>query len=227
MPPSAAAATSTHAPPAGYTQLLNSVIRSNPLKPGPRSLYTVLASYGWKGPKVIVSQKRLAEDLSISERTVRRYVRQLEEQGYIRTVEQQGWVNEYHLLVPYHPGQVARISEEQPRTARPQGGRQLDLLGKTLRRTPSETRQKEELPTPDVGTLQLWERASGQLAGELTQANFSTWIAPLRVVGGAPDCLILAAPSDYVLQWVETRLRSTLEKAVIAAAGRRLKVRLV
>lgn len=222
----AAVAASPHVHPTGYTQILNSVLRSNPLKPGPRTLYTVLASYGWKGPKVIVSQKRLAEDLGISERTVRRYMRVLEEHGYIRTVEQQGWVNEYHLLIPYHPGQVARITEEHPRTARPQGTGQHDLLERTTQGTPSETRQKEELPI-SFTHRQLWEQASQLLAAELTKANFSTWIAPLRVSAGTPDCLTLATPSDYVLQWVETRLRSTLEKAVMTAAGRRLKVRLV
>ena len=94
----------------GYSQLRNDLLRDNPLKPGPRLLYTVLASYAWKAPKVRISTTRLSKDLNLSQRTIRRYLRHLEAQGYIKTIYLTGYVNEYQLLVPYHPGQVRRLS---------------------------------------------------------------------------------------------------------------------
>jgi hypothetical protein len=216
-----------------YLRVTNERIRDPNLKPGPHRLYLVLCSYAWKAPKIVISQTKLAADCNVTVRTIRRWTQTLEAAGYLRVYEKQGCSHYYELLVdwkPRDPGQMIRLGAEVPRTedqrpARPPGQIARDQLP-FPERTPTETIQKEgrqTLPT----SHKLWEQACQQLAQELTKANYTTWIAPLRVADATADSLTLQAPERYIREWVETRLRSAVDKAVLAAAGRRLVVRLV
>jgi DNA-binding transcriptional ArsR family regulator len=102
-----------------YTRLPNRVLKDNALKPGPRSLWHILISYAWKSPRITISQARLASDVGVHVRTVRRWTKRLEEAGYVRVFERQGCVHQYELVGDYkvNPGQPARIPQDPPRTA--------------------------------------------------------------------------------------------------------------
>lgn len=205
--------------PKGYTKLMNAVIRAK-LKPGPKTLYMALASYAWGGDVVTVSQARLAADCDVTERSVRRWTRHLEQAGWIRTYETQGLVNRYELMVPHHPGQVVKEVRPEPRIEKPANPGQNGEPGNNpYNEIPNETRPQGMNPGDDI-----WQQAQLQLAAELTKANYQMWVAGLSVVERTPQTLILQAPSIYVLDWVQTRLAGTIEKAVITAAGRRLRV---
>jgi hypothetical protein len=81
--------------------------------------------------------------------------------------------------------------------------------------------------TEELGGSEIWERAQQILVCELTRANYSTWIEGLQVAGWTNQTITLSAPSAYVLDWVQTRLRGAIEKAIIAAGGRRVAVQFV
>ncbi|HEX2174105.1 MAG TPA: DnaA N-terminal domain-containing protein [Dehalococcoidia bacterium] len=74
---------------------------------------------------------------------------------------------------------------------------------------------------------EVWAAARQILARDLTRSNYTTWVEGLRAIGSADGTLTLAAPNGYVLDWVRTRLRSIVERAVAEAARRRLRVDLV
>ncbi len=216
-----------------YLRVTNERIRDPNLKPGPHRLYLVLCSYAWKAPKIVISQTKLAADCNVTVRTIRRWTQTLEAAGYLRVYEKQGCSHYYELLVdwkPGDPGQMIRLGAEVPRTedqrpVRDRGQFARDQL-RLPKRSPHETILNERKQAP-TDSSELWRRARRTLANELTRANYRTWIEPLQVAATTDDALTLEAPTDYIKEWVETRLRGMIEKTVIAAAGRRLVVRFV
>lgn len=72
-------------------------------------LYCVLQSYSFRGSYVFPSNKTLAKDLGISERWVRKLLRQLEKTGWISRQSQQGTVS---ITAIYNPSvEMAQSSE--------------------------------------------------------------------------------------------------------------------
>ena len=135
-----------------YTRLPNRVLRDTALKPGPRSLWHILISYAWKSPRITISQARLASDVGVHVRTIRRWTQVLEEAGYIKVFERQGCVHQYELIADYkvNPGQPARIPQEPPRTsdqyqARDRGSVAPDQL--PLSEIPSPNEAKKQGPS--------------------------------------------------------------------------------
>lgn len=80
---------------------------------------------------------------------------------------------------------------------------------------------------------QLWRAATSELEMQMTRATYSAQIAPLVVegedagngaVGGE---LVLRARNERELDWVEHRLKETIERTVTAVAGQPVQVRFV
>ena len=135
-----------------YTRLPNRVLKDKALKPGPRSLWHILISYAWKSPRITISQARLASDVGVHVRTIRRWTKLLEEAGYIRVFERQGCVHQYELIGDYkvNPGHPARIPQEPPRTVdqymiRHRGSVVPDQLPLQEKLHPDETERKATL----------------------------------------------------------------------------------
>ncbi len=82
----------------GFTQVPNVVLRHKNLSPGAKLTYAMLLSYAWHDDYCYPGQERLAEDIGISDRSVRTHLKELEEKGLIK-VKQQGHMktNHYHL----------------------------------------------------------------------------------------------------------------------------------
>ena len=73
----------------GYTVLKNGYWRAIKTSPGAKLLYFCLLSYAWQDGACFPGQARLAEDCGTTERTVRRWLIELESSGYIE-VRQRG-----------------------------------------------------------------------------------------------------------------------------------------
>ena len=67
----------------GFTQIPNYVLRDHSLSLGARLAYTMLLSYAWQESRCFPGQARLATDLGVDERSVRRYLVELREKGYV------------------------------------------------------------------------------------------------------------------------------------------------
>jgi len=84
---------------AGFAALPYMVLRDKRLKVGARLSYAILLSYAWQDGSTFAGQTRMAEDLGVSVRQLRDYLKELERFGYIR-IKRQGLnkPNLYYIL---------------------------------------------------------------------------------------------------------------------------------
>ncbi|HZG69531.1 MAG TPA: helix-turn-helix domain-containing protein [Herpetosiphonaceae bacterium] len=74
---------------AGFTQIPNVVLRRLGLSPGAKLTYVMLLSYAWQDGACFPGQETLARDMGFTDRSVRTYLKELQEHGLI-TIRQRG-----------------------------------------------------------------------------------------------------------------------------------------
>ena len=86
----------------GFTQVPNVILKNAKLSFGAKVTYAMFLSYAWHNNKVFPGQKKMAEDLGISERHIRRFIGELKEARYLE-VERRGLgktnIYNLHLVV--------------------------------------------------------------------------------------------------------------------------------
>ena len=91
----------------GFTQVPNYLLKSEKISPGAKLAYTMLLSYAWQNDYCFPGQERLAEDLGLSDRSVRTLLKSLETNGFIVIKQRgQGKTNIYELN--FKPVQTGR-----------------------------------------------------------------------------------------------------------------------
>ena len=91
----------------GFTQVPNHVLRGKKLSPGAKLTYAMLLSYAWNNDYCFPGQERLAKDMGSGERSVVRYIQELESTGFIKVRRRgQGKVNIYELNLTAHRGKI-------------------------------------------------------------------------------------------------------------------------
>ena len=84
----------------GFTQVPNSVLRANDLTPASKLTFAMLLSYAWQNDFCFPGQKRLAQEMGAGQRSVVRYIDELEKKGYIKITKRGlGKPNLYELRV--------------------------------------------------------------------------------------------------------------------------------
>ena len=73
----------------GFTQVPNHVLVSNKLSPGAKLAYAMLLKYAWQNNYCFRGQKRLAEDMGVTDRSVRTYMQELQAQKFV-AIKQRG-----------------------------------------------------------------------------------------------------------------------------------------
>lgn len=68
----------------GFTQVPNHVLESRKLSPGAKLTYAMLLKYAWQNDYCFPGQERLAGDMGAGERSVVRYIQELEGKGFIK-----------------------------------------------------------------------------------------------------------------------------------------------
>lgn len=68
----------------GFTQVPNSVLKSEKLSPGAKLTYTMLLSYAWQNEYCFPGQERLAKDMGSGLRSVVRYIQELERERFVK-----------------------------------------------------------------------------------------------------------------------------------------------
>jgi len=73
----------------GFTKTPNDLLEDNTIVAPARLLYIILLKYAWNKNQVFPGQKRLAESMGVDDRTIRTYLKILEEHGLI-SIQRQG-----------------------------------------------------------------------------------------------------------------------------------------
>src|SRR5437773_798372 len=82
----------------GFTQVPNFLLKSKKLSAGDKMAFAMLLSYAWQNDYCFPGQQRLAADMGLDERSVRRHLKSLEANGLL-TIQRrgQGKTNVYEL----------------------------------------------------------------------------------------------------------------------------------
>lgn len=82
----------------GFTQVPNAILKSKKISPAAKLTYAMLLSYAWQNDYCFPGQTRLASDIGVTDRSVRTYLKELEEKGLLKIKQQgQGKPNMYYL----------------------------------------------------------------------------------------------------------------------------------
>lgn len=87
---------------AGFTTIPNAILRFPGISPGAKLLYVLLLSYAWNKGSCFPGQDRVADDLGVSDRSVRNYITELESAGLLR-IKQRGLGQTNIYYVPRIP----------------------------------------------------------------------------------------------------------------------------
>ncbi len=68
----------------------------------------------------------------------------------------------------------------------------------------------------------LWQQALAELQRQTTRPTFETWLKSSQGVALEDHTLVVAVPTTYARDWLDKRLRPTVERAVADVAGRPL-----
>ncbi len=82
----------------GFTQVPNFLLKSTKLSVGDKLTFAMLLSYAWQNDYCFPGQQRLAVDLGLDERSVRRHIKSLQGAGLLAIQRRgQGKTNIYEL----------------------------------------------------------------------------------------------------------------------------------
>lgn len=73
----------------GFTQVPNHVLVSGKLSPGAKLTYAMLLKYAWQNDFCFPGQERLANDMGVTDRSVRTYLQELERERFV-AIKQRG-----------------------------------------------------------------------------------------------------------------------------------------
>lgn len=99
----------------GFTQIPNGVLRRSDVPPGAKLTYMVLLSYAWQKETAYPGQDRLAEDMGVTERSVRTYLDQLQKSGLI-SVQRRG-LGQTNVYVLHRLPRPENISDQERKQA--------------------------------------------------------------------------------------------------------------
>lgn len=93
----------------GFTQVPNFVLTKQDVSVGAKLAYAMLLKYAWGDDACFPGQTKLAEDMGSGERSVRRYLDELEKGGLLEIVQRGlGKTNLYRLHLTVRQGAAKR-----------------------------------------------------------------------------------------------------------------------
>jgi len=82
----------------GFTQVPNFILTNKELSVGAKLAYAMLLKYAWTDDACFPGQQKLAEDMGSGERSVRTYLKELEDAGFLEVTQRGlGKTNLYRL----------------------------------------------------------------------------------------------------------------------------------
>jgi len=93
---------------AGFAALPYLVMRDSALSVGARLTYAFLLMYAWQEDNCFAGQKRMAADMGISDRHLRRYLDELKHAEYIRIERKDKRFNNTYVILDKQPTKLKR-----------------------------------------------------------------------------------------------------------------------
>jgi len=82
----------------------------------------------------------------------------------------------------------------------------------------------EEESLPDRSPSAVWKTALGQLELQVTRSNFDTWLRHTAGVRQDGDRFVIGVPSDFVLEWLRSRLAPQIQRTLSQIIGTNVTV---
>jgi len=88
----------------------------------------------------------------------------------------------------------------------------------------------KENPNPKENSLsssgerKVWEAVLGELQRQVTKAYFDTWVRDTQPVSCQDGVFVIAAQSEFARDWLEDRLRATVERILAGIVGHPVEV---
>ena len=79
----------------------------------------------------------------------------------------------------------------------------------------------------EIKPEQVWRAALGQLQLEMPKATFDTWVRDTHLLASEDGTYIVGVQNAYARDWLENRLRSTINRTLIGIVGHTVEVRFV
>ena len=84
----------------GFTQIPNAILTDKNLTVGAKLAYAMLLKYAWGDDACFPGQQKLADDMGAGERSIRSYLKELENSGFLQVKQRcLGRTNVYRLFV--------------------------------------------------------------------------------------------------------------------------------
>jgi hypothetical protein len=74
---------------------------------------------------------------------------------------------------------------------------------------------------------QIWTACLGELRLQMTKATFHTWVAPTQALEWENGNFVIGVPTAFVQDWLENRLKSTIERTLVGIVGQPVRVTLL
>ena len=84
-------------------------------------------------------------------------------------------------------------------------------------------------PPPEPEAQQLWRSVLGDLQMQLPRPTFETWVKPtegIAIQGGAPEILLISAPTPFAVEWLERRMFHSLQRTLEKVAGKPMELQI-
>jgi chromosomal replication initiator protein len=72
---------------------------------------------------------------------------------------------------------------------------------------------------------QIWQAALGELQMQMTKATFDTWLKSTAVLSYADHELVIACPNQYTQEWLDNRLKTTIQRILSGITGQLMRAR--
>jgi len=77
------------------------------------------------------------------------------------------------------------------------------------------------------GAAQVWQATLAELQLQMTQATFDTWLRDSNLLQLEDGVCVVEVKNDYAKNWLEHRLLSTIERALVRVLGRAVELEFV
>jgi len=110
------------------------------------------------------------------------------------------------------------------------GERAREAIRRARHRTPSpgvvsEVGPSDEAQADPAG--RIWQAVLGELQLEMTRATFETWLRNSRLVSCEDGVFVIGVANAYARDWLESRLRSVVERVLARVTGQPAQARFV
>jgi hypothetical protein len=79
----------------------------------------------------------------------------------------------------------------------------------------------------ELNTDQVWQDVLGQLQLQMTRATFDTWLKDTHIVSRNNGTLIVGTKSTFAKDWLENRLKNTINRTVSDIIGQRIDLEFI